>query len=87
MPLPVLLVGGQAMVWLSWPFGLQRAGRRRSPSPRSRCCSWRMRAGAAHYVRDVTAGLFTAAYVPLFCSFAALMVGRPTTGSAACSRS
>jgi phosphatidate cytidylyltransferase len=33
-----------------------------------------MREGAAHYVRDATAGLFTAAYVPLFCSFAVLMV-------------
>src|SRR2546430_10126546 len=33
-----------------------------------------MRRGATHYVRDVTAGLFTAAYVPLFCSFAVLMV-------------
>jgi phosphatidate cytidylyltransferase len=35
---------------------------------------WRMRTGAVHYVRDVTAGMFTAAYVPLFCSFATLMV-------------
>ena len=23
VPLPVLLVGGQAMIWLSWPFGLR----------------------------------------------------------------
>ena len=38
---------------------------------------WRMRAGAAHYVRDVTAGMFTAAYVPLFCSFAMLMTVAP----------
>jgi phosphatidate cytidylyltransferase len=37
----------------------------------------RMRAGSAHYVRDVTAGLFTAAYVPLFCSFATLMLVAP----------
>ena len=39
-----------------------------------------MRAGSSHFVRDVTAGIFTAAYVPLFCSFATLMTvapGRP----------
>jgi phosphatidate cytidylyltransferase len=38
---------------------------------------WRMRAGSAHFVRDVTAGLFVAAYVPLFCSFATLLVVAP----------
>ena len=33
-----------------------------------------MRAGSEHYLRDVAAGLFAAAYVPLFCSFAVLLV-------------
>ncbi len=76
VPLPVLLVGGQAMVWLSWPYG-----------PGGLAVSfgitalavllWRMRAGAAHYLRDVAAGVFTAAYVPLFCSFATLLVVAP----------
>jgi phosphatidate cytidylyltransferase len=73
VPLPVLLVGGQAMVWLAWPFEL------RGPAVSFAITAlavllWRMRAGSAHYVRDVTAGMFTAAYVPLFCSFATLLV-------------
>jgi phosphatidate cytidylyltransferase len=72
VPLPVLLVGGQAMVWLAWPFGA--TGQAVSFAATAiAVLLWRMRAGAAHYVRDVTAGLFVAAYVPLFCSFATLL--------------
>jgi phosphatidate cytidylyltransferase len=73
VPLPVLLVGGQAMVWLSWPFELRGLAVSFAITAVA-VLLWRMRAGAAHYVRDVTAGLFTAAYVPLFCSFATLLV-------------
>ena len=73
VPLPLLLVGGQAMVWSSWPFGLRGLAVSFAVTALA-CMLWRMRAGAAHYVRDVSAALFTAAYVPLFCSFATLMV-------------
>ncbi|MHA6625885.1 phosphatidate cytidylyltransferase [Pseudonocardia sichuanensis] len=73
VPLPILLVGGQAMIWSSWPFGLQGLGAAFALTALA-VLLWRMRAGAAHYVRDATAGLFTAAYVPLFCSFAVLML-------------
>jgi phosphatidate cytidylyltransferase len=72
VPLPVLLVGGQAMIWLSWPYGLRGLAVSFAVTALG-VLLWRMRAGAAHYVRDVTAGLFTAAYVPLFCSFATLL--------------
>ncbi|MDF3051622.1 MAG: phosphatidate cytidylyltransferase [Pseudonocardia sp.] len=41
------------------------------------CLVWRMRAGAAHYLRDISAALFTAVYVPLFCSFAAMLTVAP----------
>jgi phosphatidate cytidylyltransferase len=76
VPLPVLLVGGQAMVWLSWPYG--PAGLAISFAVTALAVLlWRMRAGAAHYLRDVAAGVFTAAYVPLFCSFATLLVVVP----------
>jgi phosphatidate cytidylyltransferase len=73
VPLPILLAGGQAMVWLSWPFRLQGLAVAFAVTALA-VLLWRMRAGSVHYVRDVTAGLFTAAYVPLFCSFAVLMV-------------
>jgi phosphatidate cytidylyltransferase len=73
VPFVVLLLGGQAMVWLSWPFGLRGLAVAFAITALA-IMLWRMRAGALHYVRDVTAGLFTAAYVPLFCSFAVLML-------------
>lgn len=76
VPLPMLLVGGQAMVWLSWPFGLRGLAASFAATALA-VLLWRMRAGSAHFVRDVTAGIFTAAYVPLFCSFATLMTVAP----------
>ena len=76
VPLPILLVGGQAMIWLSWPFGLRGLAVSFAGTALA-VLLWRMRAGAAHYVRDITAGIFTAAYVPLFCSFATLLVVAP----------
>ena len=76
VPLPVLLAGGQAMVWLSWPFGLSGLAVAFAATALG-VLLWRMRAGSSHFVRDVTAGIFTAAYVPLFCSFATLMTVAP----------
>jgi phosphatidate cytidylyltransferase len=76
VPLPVLLVGGQAMIWLSWPFELRGLALAFVGTALG-CLVWRMRAGAAHYVRDVSAGLFTAVYVPLFCSFVVMLTVAP----------
>jgi len=76
VPLPVLLVGGQAMVWLVWPFGPAATAVAFAATALG-VLLWRMPGGAEHYVRDVTAGVFTAAYVPLLCAFAALMVVAP----------
>ncbi len=73
VPLPVLLAGGQAMVWLSWPFGLRGLGVAFAVTVLA-VLLWRMRTGSEHYLRDVAAALFTAAYVPFFCSFAVLLV-------------
>jgi phosphatidate cytidylyltransferase len=72
VPLPVLLIGGQAMVWLAWPFGAMAVAIAFAATGLA-VLLWRMPAGAKNYVRDVTAGLFAAAYVPLFASFATLM--------------
>ncbi len=72
VPLPVLLAGGQAMVWLSWPFGLRGLGVAFAVTALA-VLLWRMRAGSEHYLRDVAAGLFTAAYVPFLAGFAILM--------------
>jgi phosphatidate cytidylyltransferase len=68
-----VLIGGQAMVWLSWPFG--RNGLLAAfVLTILACLVWRLKDGAADYVRDVGASVLTAAYVPLFASFAAMLV-------------
>ncbi len=72
VPLPVLLAGGQVMIWLSWPFGVPGLAGGFGLTLVATLL-WRLRGGASHYVRDVTATVFTAAYVPLCCGFAALM--------------
>ena len=74
--LPVLLVGGQAIVWLSWPFGLRGVAISLAATVLG-CLLWRMRAGAAHFVRDISASIFVVSYVPLLVAFAALMTVRP----------
>ncbi|MBA3906253.1 MAG: phosphatidate cytidylyltransferase [Pseudonocardiales bacterium] len=76
VPPAVVLVGGQAMVWLSWPFGLSGLAASFGATVLA-CMLWRMRAGATHYLRDVSAALFTTAYVPLFVSFVTLLVVQP----------
>lgn len=79
-PLPPVLLGGQAMVWLSWPFGLDGVLVAFVITALA-CLVWRFPAGAAGYVRDVSASLFTTAYVPGFAAFAALLVV-PADGAA-----
>ncbi|MGH4016902.1 MAG: phosphatidate cytidylyltransferase [Pseudonocardiaceae bacterium] len=78
--LPPVLLGGQAMVWLSWPFGRDGMFVAFVITVLA-CLLWRFSGAAAGYVRDVSASLFTAAYVPLFASFAALLVV-PADGTA-----
>lgn len=68
-----LLLGGQAMVWSAWPFGLHGVLTSFAATVLA-CVLWRMPAGADGYLRDVAASVFAAAYVPLFGSFAALLV-------------
>lgn len=68
-----VLAGGQAMVWLSWPFG--RDGLLAAfVLTALACLVWRLPGGAAGYLRDVSASVLTAAYVPMFAAFAAMLV-------------
>jgi phosphatidate cytidylyltransferase len=78
--LPPVLVGGQAMVWLPWPFG--RDGILIAfVITTLACLVWRFPRGAAGYVRDVTASVFSVVYVPGFAAFATLLV-IPADGAA-----
>jgi phosphatidate cytidylyltransferase len=75
-----VLVGGQAMVWLSWQWrqdGILGA----FVVTILACLVWRFRGGSDGYLRDVSASIFTAAYVPMFASFAAMLV-EPKDGTA-----
>jgi len=86
IPLIPLLVGGQVTVWLTWPYHAAGAlagfgatvvacnvwrlfmqDNRRRPEPFAGSPS-------ANYLRDASATIFLAAWVPLFASFAALLV-------------
>ncbi|GAB3906783.1 hypothetical protein GCM10029964_104000 [Kibdelosporangium lantanae] len=68
-----VLVGGEAMVWLAWPF--ERNGVLSAFVVTILVClMWRFRGGTENYLRDISATVFTAAYVPMFASFAAMLV-------------
>ncbi|HET9257275.1 MAG TPA: phosphatidate cytidylyltransferase [Pseudonocardiaceae bacterium] len=78
--LPPVLLGGQAMVWLAWPFG--RDGLLVAFVMTALVClMWRFPDGASGYVRDVSASVFSAAYIAGFAAFATLLV-TPIDGAA-----
>jgi phosphatidate cytidylyltransferase len=78
--LPPLLVGGQAMVWLAWPFG--RDGILIAfVITVLVCLVWCFPGGAEGYVRDVSASVFSTAYVAGCAAFATLLVV-PADGAA-----
>jgi phosphatidate cytidylyltransferase len=76
VPLPPVAVGGAAMLSLAYwqgeralvaAFGVSVVG----------VLAWRLAGPATGYVRDVTAGIFALAYLPLLASFVALMLAAP----------
>jgi phosphatidate cytidylyltransferase len=67
------LIGGQAIIWLSWP--LERGGMMTALAITVLVCMfWRFRGGSDGYLRDLSASVFTIVYVPLFAAFAAMLV-------------
>ncbi|MFD2491903.1 phosphatidate cytidylyltransferase [Amycolatopsis jiangsuensis] len=68
-----VLAGGQAMIWLSWPFGHEGMLIAFVLTVLV-CLLWRLPGGAQGYLRDSAASVFAAAYLPLFASFAAMLV-------------
>ena len=78
IPILPLLIGGQAMIWLTWPFGPAGALGAFGATVVV-CMIWRLvghglRHAPENYVRDVSATVFLAAWVPLFASFGALLI-------------
>jgi phosphatidate cytidylyltransferase len=72
---PVLL-GGQAMIWLSWPFGTEGILGSLLVTVLG-CFVWRMRLGAAGFVRDVGASMLVLVWIPLCMAFGAMLVVPP----------
>ena len=78
IPLVPLLVGGQAMVWLTWPFGAAGALGAFGGTVVV-CMIWRLVSGGLadapqNYLRDMSTTVFVAAWVPLFASFGVLLI-------------
>lgn len=76
LPLVPIAVGGAAMVSLAY-FTTARWVLAATALTVVAVLAWRLPSGAAGYVRDVTAGLFTVVYLPLLAVFVALMLSAP----------
>ncbi|WP_346764520.1 phosphatidate cytidylyltransferase [Rhodococcus sp. HNM0569] len=73
-----LLLGGQAIMWLGWPFGVDGTLAAFAATALV-CMTWRLfdhglGATPRNYLRDVAVTVFTAAWLPLLAAFAGLMV-------------
>ena len=78
IPLIPLLVGGQAMIWLTWPFGAAGALGAYGGTVLV-CLIWRLlsqglQTPPVNYLRDVSVTIFLATWIPLFGAFGALLV-------------
>nr|WP_163801882.1 phosphatidate cytidylyltransferase [Mycolicibacterium sediminis] len=78
IPIIPLIVGGQAIVWLTWPYGEEGALGAFGGTVVV-CMIWRLLSGGLkkapeNYLRDVTATIFLTAWIPLFGAFGVLLV-------------
>jgi phosphatidate cytidylyltransferase len=76
LPLVPVAVGGLAMVVLAYWRG-ERPLVAAMAITVIAVMSWRLQGTTAGYLRDITAGLFALAYLPLLASFVALMLAPP----------
>ncbi|MFV8052780.1 phosphatidate cytidylyltransferase [Mycobacterium sp. 48b] len=78
LPTVPLLLGGQAMIWLTWPFGA--AGLLGAYGGTVVVCMvWRLVGQGldqqpVNYLRDIAATILLATWVPLFAAFTALLI-------------
>lgn len=73
-----LLIGGQAIIWLAWPWGAEGVAGAFAASALT-LMVWRLfdhglRATPRNYLRDTAISVFVLAWVPLLASFAILML-------------
>jgi phosphatidate cytidylyltransferase len=68
-----VLVGGQAIIWLAWPFGTEGILGGLMVTVLG-CFLWRMRLGAGGFVRDVGASMLVLCWIPLCMAFGTMLV-------------
>lgn len=77
IPIIPLLIGGQAIIWLTWPYGAA-GGLGAFGATVVVCMIWRLFSGATtdtgSYLHDISLTVFLATWVPLFMSFSALLI-------------
>jgi phosphatidate cytidylyltransferase len=78
IPVLPLLIGGQAMIWLTWPWGTTGALGAFGATVVV-CLIWRLlsqglRSAPENYLRDVSVTVFVAAWIPLFGAFGVLLI-------------
>jgi phosphatidate cytidylyltransferase len=78
LPAVALLVGGQAILWLTWPYGVAGALGGYGGTIVV-CMVWRLVGHGlsqqpVNYLRDISATVLLATWVPLFATFSALLV-------------
>ncbi|WP_431306127.1 phosphatidate cytidylyltransferase [Mycobacterium hubeiense] len=78
LPVIPLLVGGQAMIWLTWPYGpaglLGAYAGTIVVSMVWRLIGHGLREQPVNYLRDISATILLATWVPLFAGFSALLI-------------
>jgi phosphatidate cytidylyltransferase len=76
LPLIPIIAGGAAMFTLAYWYGAQAALAALAVTVVV-LMAWRLPGGATGYLRDLTASVFTMAYLPLMAVFVALMLSMP----------
>ena len=76
LPLVPVAAGGAVMLGLAYYSGEQALIAALGVTVIA-VLAWRMAGGTGGYLQDITAGLFTLAYLPLMASFVALMLAAP----------
>ncbi|MBX7455675.1 phosphatidate cytidylyltransferase [Mycolicibacterium sp. 3033] len=78
LPVIPLLVGGQAMIWLTWPFGaaglLGAYGGTIVVAMVWRLLKQGLNSQPVNYLRDIAATVLLATWVPMFAAFTALLI-------------
>lgn len=85
IPIVALLIGGQAILWLAWPLGPAGALMGYGATVVV-CMVWRLvgqglNEQPVNYLRDISATVLLATWIPLFASFSALLIRQDHGGA------